>query len=79
MTPETHTNRRRLTTMEMVSIAMLLLQFGVLVWGASALKSATDQNTVAVRELTSTVKDVQAVTNALSVDVGILKDRVSKK
>ncbi len=72
-------NRRRVTTMEAVSIAMLLIQFGILVWGASALKSSTDQNTAAVRELTDASEKTEVVINALSIDVGILKDRTAKK
>lgn len=68
-------DRRHLATSELVSIAMLVLQFGALVWGASALKSSVDELRVTMVEMTHQIRDTQGTVNGLSIDVGILKDR----
>ncbi len=71
--PLTQPDRRRPTTAEMVPIAMLVLQLAALIWGAGALKGSVDNLRETMREMAGTVKEVQATTTTLSIDVGVLK------
>lgn len=74
-TPRRPGDRRHLSTSEFVSLVMLALQFGALVWGAATLKSSVDELRVTMSEITRQIRDTQSMVNGLTVDVGILKDR----
>lgn len=71
--------RRHVSIAEVVSIMMLVIQFGALVWGASALKSSVDDLRVTMSETSRQSRETQSTINQLTLDVGILKDRVYKQ
>jgi len=77
--PRQRGDRRHWSTTEVISVAMLLLQFAAIVWGASQLKASVDGLQTTMVEMSRQVKESQATVNELSIDVGILKDRSSKK
>lgn len=66
--------RRHMSVTEVVSIFVLILQFGALVWGAAKLSSSVDQLSVAMREIRDDVRDTNKKVETLSIDVGVLKN-----
>lgn len=75
----TQPDRRRPSGMELVPIAMLVLQLAALIWGAGALKTSVDELRETMRAMSVNVKEVQTTTTALSIDVGILKAQSVKR
>lgn len=71
--------RRHVSVSEVATILMLVVQFGALIWGASALKSSVDELRISMIETSRQSRETQTTINQLTLDVGILKDRVYKQ
>ena len=78
-----HPDRRRPSAIDVLPIAMLVLQLIAIVWAASAFKSQMEQFRIATKEwqvdMTTTVHTIETTTTNLSIDVGILKGQSVKK
>lgn len=78
-TPRRPGDRRHMSVSDVATLIGLMISVATIVWGASAIKSSVDSLREAMVLMTAQVKETQTVVNRLSVDVGILQDRVYKK
>ncbi len=72
-------DRRHLSLAQVAVVVAMLAQLAALVWGAATINASVDGLTKSMILVTRQIETTQTAVNALSVTVGILKDRADKK